>query len=395
MLILSGDIGGTNTRLQLTEYYKNQKFDVLHRQNFSNANFKSFPEILNAFALGSDLSLKKIDQACFAVAGPISDGKVQFTNLPWFIEESRLEAELNLKSVKLINDFEAIGYGIQTLSSENMSHLQTGNPQKEGPISIIGAGTGLGVALLHTIKISGKTKTQPLVTATEGGHVDFAPTDDSQMQLLSYLRKKHHRVSVERVLSGPGLTSIYKFCRDFPLYNQQENSNLKFLVHNAADPAADILHYAVKEGDPISLRAMDIFIKCYGAVCGNLALTTLPRGGLYIVGGIAPKILSLLQDGRFLDSFLDKGRMTNLLKEIPVRVVLDAHIGLQGAANYGYQLTQIGRSNSLESPPRVSEKVRGKNVKGLTSENSDQSQTTSTTRKKSMHPQLHYEEKLP
>jgi glucokinase len=353
MLILSGDIGGTNTRLQLTEYSKNNQFKLLHRQNFLNSNFKNFPEILEVFTQHSKLPLKDIEQTCLAVAGPISEGKVQFTNLPWFIEESRLEIELNLKNVKLINDFEAIGYGIQTLSPEHIVNLQPGIAKKDGPISIIGAGTGLGVALLHTYE------KMDLVTATEGGHVDFAPTDESQMQLLSYLRKKHHRVSVERVLSGPGLTSIYKFCRDFPLYNQQENADLKFLVHNAADPAADILHYAVQEGDPISLRSIDIFIKCYGAVCGNLALTTLPKGGLYVVGGIAPKIISLLQDGRFLESFLDKGRMTNLLKEIPVQVVLDAHIGLQGAANYGYQLG-------------VKAKARKKNAKGHTPTNSDQ-----------------------
>ena len=349
MLVLSGDIGGTNTRLQLTEYSRNNKFNVLHRQNFSNANFKSLSEILQAFAKHTDLSLEKlekINQVCFAVAGPISEGKVQFTNLPWFVEETQLKAELNLQNVKLINDFEAIAYGIRTLSPQNIRCLQPGLPQKDSPISIIGAGTGLGVALVHNT----------IVTPTEGGHVDFAPTDESQMQLLAYLRKQHHRVSVERVLSGPGLTNIYKCCRNFPLYNQQENPNLKFLIQNAAAPAADILHYAVNEGDPISLRSMDIFIKCYGSVAGNLALTTLPRGGLYIVGGIAPKILSLLEDGRFLDSFLDKGRMTHLLKEIPIQVVLDSHVGLQGAANYGYQLG-------------VNEKARGKHAKGLTSEN--------------------------
>ncbi len=356
MLILSGDIGGTNTRLQLTEYshHTNQKFKLLHRQNFLNSHFKNFPEILRAFIEHAHIALKDVEHTCLAVAGPISEGKVQFTNLPWFIEESRLEEELKLKNIKLINDFEAVGYGIQTLAPENIVTLQTGHVAQNGPISIIGAGTGLGVALLHI------HEKNALVTPTEGGHVDFAPTDESQMQLLSYLRKKHHRVSVERVLSGPGLTSIYKFCRDFPLYNQQENPELKFLVHNAADPAADILQYAVQKGDPICLRSIDIFIKCYGAVCGNLALTTLPKGGLYVVGGIAPKIISLLQDGRFLESFLDKGRMTQLLKEIPVHVVLDAHIGLQGAANYGYQLG-------------VKEKARGKNAKGHTPENSHQS----------------------
>ncbi len=356
MRILSGDIGGSNSRLQLTEYETASKFHILHRQHFSNVSFKNFSDVLSTFLKETDPPLAKIHQACFAVAGPILEGKVKCTNLPWVLEEQALQKNLNLKHVKLINDFEAVGYGISTLLPENKVCLQAGKVVAEGPISIIGAGTGLGVALIHSCQ------GYRVVTPTEGGHVDFAPTDEDQMQLLNYLRKKHHRVSVERVLSGLGIHSIYRFCREFPLYNQQENPELKFLVHNANDPAADILHYAIHEGDPISLRSVDIFIKCYGSVSGNLALTTLPRGGLFIVGGIAPKILNLLQEGRFLANFLDKGRMSNLLKEIPIHVVLDSHIGLQGAANYGYQF-------------RLNLQTRGRHATGLTSKNLDQSET--------------------
>jgi glucokinase len=330
MLILSCDIGGTNSRLQLTRYSNRLEFEVLHREHFANSDFQSFLQVLSAFLKEKPLTTK-IECACFAVAGPILNGKVQCTNLPWFLDEADLTQELGF-TVKLMNDFEAIGYGLSTLASDNVLSLQPGKRDPEGPISLIGAGTGLGIALVHSYQ------GHSIVTPTEGGHVDFSPTDDEQMQLLSYLRKKHHRVSVERILSGPGLSNVYKFCREFPLYNQQENPQLKFLMHHAADPAADILRYATQEGDPISLRTIDIFIKCYGAASGNLALTTLPRGGLFIVGGIAPKILPLLQDGRFLDSFLDKGRMSSLLKDIPIQIVLDPYIGLQGATNYGYQI---------------------------------------------------------
>ena len=331
-LVLSGDIGGTNTRLQLTQFQSASDFNILTRESYPSGAYRSINEIIATFFKDSNTNASQIDSICFAVAGPIVDGKVKFTNLPWFIDAERLKKDFNTDNLKLINDFEAIGYGIATLDKDGVTPLQAGKPQKTGPISLIGAGTGLGIALVHHLGDIGHS-----VTATEGGHVDFSPNDQSQMELLAYLRKKHHRVSAERVVSGPGIVNIYKYCREYPLYNQQEDAELHYQVHNATDPAAEIMRHATTLGDPMSLRTIDIFIKCYGAISGNLALTTLPTGGLYVVGGIAPKILPLLKDGRFIDSFTDKGRMTKLLKDIPVTVVLDTNIGLQGAANYGFR----------------------------------------------------------
>lgn len=329
MLVLSGDIGGTNTRLQLTKFGKGKKFEILTRESYPSGKYRSINEIMEKFFKESKIDASQIDSLCFAVAGPIADGKVKFTNLPWFIDAARLKKDFGIEKLSLINDFEAIGYGISTLTKDSVCTLQAGKPHPQGPVSLIGAGTGLGIALVHNVNDS------HIVTATEGGHVDFSPNDQSQVELLAYLRKKHHRVSAERVVSGLGIVNIYKYCRNFPLFNQQEDPELHFLFHNSSDPAAEIMRYATELGDPMSLRAIDIFIKCYGAISGNLALTTLPYGGLYVVGGIAPKILPLLKDGRFIGSFSDKGRMTQLLKDIPVFVVLDTNIGLQGAANYG------------------------------------------------------------
>ncbi|MCF6807770.1 glucokinase [Thiotrichales bacterium 19S9-12] len=341
MLILSGDIGGTNTRLMLAEFKKStakkqlsfmSQLNVIFNKTYHSADYKSLNKVIDLFLDDAKAKDKSIYSATFAVAGPIVDGSVQFTNLPWLVKEDELKETLDTDKVKLINDFEAIGYGIETLESKDLHTLQKGHTDPNNLVAVIGAGTGLGITFLY------QDGNHPRVQPTEGGHQDFAPVDDEQVQLLQYLRKKLHRVSVERFASGPGLVNIYRYVTDNPLYNQKESPELKRAIYLSDNPAAEIANYAHNHGDPMALRAIDIFIKIYGAVAGNLALTTLPKKGLYIVGGIAPKLLSQLNDGRFINAFCDKGRMDSLVKTIPVHVVLNTDVGIQGATIYASRL---------------------------------------------------------
>lgn len=328
MLILSGDVGGTKTRLQLTEFKDQQHFKVIAREQYLNQDYPSFTAIVTHFLAQNKTIPADIKATCFAVAGPIIHGTVKFTNLPWYVDEQKLREDLGFASVKLINDFEAIGYGIDTLKKEEIHTVQEGEFVKEKTRAIIGAGTGLGVG------ISVFDGQHFYVIPTEGGHVDFAPTDDTQIALLLYLRKKLHRVSIERLVSGQGLVNIYNFVREHPLSNEQENPTLKLALFKTDDAPAIISEYAIQHHDPMAARALDLFIRIYGACTGNLALTTLPYSGIYIVGGIAPKLLPQLIDGRFLRAYNDKGRMSNLLSTLPIYIVLDTQIGLQGAANF-------------------------------------------------------------
>jgi glucokinase len=332
MIVLSGDIGGTNTRLQLTRCENPLHLQVIARETYANASHTSFSEIIQKFIKDTGNQQAEIVSACFAVAGPIVNGTVKFTNLPWFIEEQKLKAELKLDKVKLINDFQAVGYGIEILSPEDVYVLQEGHYQINQVKAIIGAGTGLGMGMMHW---EGKMYE---VIPTEGGHVDFAPTTDMQMQLLQYLRKKYHRVSVERLVSGPGIINLYSFVKDNPLPLERENPELHFALHSNEDTAATISKYAIEHKDPMAMRALELFIQIYGAAAGNLALTTLPYSGLYIAGGIAPKLLDQFTNGCFLEAYSDKGRLSNLLKEIPIYIVLNTHVGLLGAATYAARM---------------------------------------------------------
>lgn len=332
-MLLSGDIGGTNTRLLISEMSNNAKPTVIASQTYRSADHVSFTKIVQKFLVDQGIAANKIKAACFAAAGPIINGTVKFTNLPWFVDSYRLAKELGLDTVELINDFQANALGVQVLEKEQLYCIQQGKFRDKQPIAVIGAGTGLGVAILAW------SEDRYAVMPTEGGHVDFAPVDNDQMELLKYLQRRHHRVSAERIVSGYGLVNIYHFVRDNPLYNEQENQELRHALFNTDDQAALISEYAVRYCDPMALRALDIFIRAYGAVAGNLALSTLCYSGLYIVGGIAPKLRAQMNDGRFIDLFTDKGRMSGLLQDIPVHVVLDGNVGQLGAALYAHRLT--------------------------------------------------------
>jgi glucokinase len=334
MHILSGDIGGTKARFQLSNY-ENGDLQCIGMKRYSSHEYNNIIAFIEHFMNELGESISCIEAACFAVAGPILNGCVQLTNLPWSISESRVSKALNINTVRLLNDFCAAGYGVSTLSNDQLCTLQSGNFQQDAPKAIIGAGTGLGVAVItHSDEHGYK------VISTEGGHVDFAPTDDVQMELLAYLRKKYHRVSSERVLSGRGLVNIYRFVRDSFIFSETENSDLRYQI-TVGDPAAVIYKFAAEHQDPLALKALKIFTHVYAAQVGNLALTILPFGGLYIAGGIAPKILPELTSDIFYKRFLDKGRMSKLLTHVPLHIVLDPSVELKGAAMYVAQLVSF------------------------------------------------------
>lgn len=330
MLVLASDIGGTTTRMQITDFTDEGKTQEVKQVYYNNSDYDNFTDILETFLSLINLNQTKIAAVCLSVAGPINEGEVKCTNLSWIIKIDEIKKRLKIDHVTLINDFVAIGYGVETLKPQDLCVLQAGRPQAGGVKACLGAGTGLGVGF--TTYNRGVPKVYP----TEGGHVDFAPTDDIQVELLKSLRQKYHRVSFERVLSGPGLINIYCFVRSYKGFREKENPNLALLINGKKqiDLPALITEYAIRHSDPLALRALNIFIRIYGAVAGNLALTTLPFGGLYIASGIAPKLLSLINSEQFLEAFSDKGRMSDLIKEIPLYVVLNKNIGLQGAALY-------------------------------------------------------------
>ena len=276
--------------------------------------------------------------ACFAIAGPVVNNTCNLTNLHWVLDTQRLEMDLDIPKVSLLNDFAANSFGILGLKDFDVHTLQAGESREDAPIAVIGAGTGLGEAFL----IPQGKKYQ--IFASEGGHTDFAPRNDLETQLLKYLQVKLNvkHISVERVVSGQGITSIYQFLRDtnFAPESPEISEKIKFWEQEqkkTIDPAAIISQAAFKQSDRLCEKAIEIFIEAYGAETGNLALKLLSYGGIYIAGGIAGKILPLMQDGRFLDTFKDKGRVSPLIEEIPVHIVLNPQVGLVGSVLYGLQ----------------------------------------------------------
>lgn len=334
MIVLAGDIGGTHSRMQVVEFV-DDSFKVLKVAHYLNTNYSSLVDVIDVFLLENAIDRGQVESACVAVPGPIVGGTVKFTNIPWVIDVDDIKRKLQIEKAALINDFSAIGYGLETLKEADVHVIQDVKPREGAIKAFIGAGTGLGVGFMS--QKNGYYNVYP----TEGGHVDFAPTDDVQIELLKYLRKKYHRVSFERVLSGQGLINIYHFVRDNRIFGEEENTALRFIIESkkkGTDIAAAVSEYAIKHKDIMAMRAMDIFIRVYGAAVGNLALTTLPYGGLFIVGGIAPKLISQLEGGVFMEMFRDKGRVSNLFKDIPLCIVKNTDVGLNGSAVYAKRI---------------------------------------------------------
>lgn len=335
--LLAGDIGGTKTILRLVVVEQAILTPSYEKEYVSNA----YPDLVplvqtfleEAKAQGSLPGMPT--RACFAIAGPVINNTSKLTNLTWNLDGDRLAHELKLESVDLINDFEAVGYGVLGLAPEDVHTLQSGLHDNQAPIAIIGAGTGLGQGFV--IPLETKSKIFP----SEGGHADFAPRSELEFQLLKYLLDKHQitRVSVERVVSGQGIVAIYQFLRDLGM--GQESPELADIVSTwekeagrtkTVDPAAAISKAAQVDEDSLAVQTMNLFVSAYGAEAGNLALKLLPYGGLYIAGGIAAKNLPLMKKDTFLDGFIHKGRMRGLLEDIPVHIVLNPQVGLIGAA---------------------------------------------------------------
>lgn len=325
MTVLACDLGGTNTRLLLTRWDGNS-FQALNEHFYPSADYDGLAPILQDF-------LSKLDQAarprsaCIALAGPVNnsgDGqRARVTNLPWTLDSAALQDATGIEKVHLINDFQAVGYGLATLERDDLITLQTGEASADAPRALIGAGTGLGEGIV--LPQDGGVR----VLASEGGHVDFAPTDELQSALLEFSRTECGRVSYEQLLSGPGLARIFRFMCSRP--GATPGDALRQAAE-AGDPAAAVSEHALAGSDPLAVETLELFVRIYGAQAGNLALTCLARGGVYVAGGIAPRILPFLQRDIFLEAFHAKGKMAELMKRFPVHVVVNDRVGLQGAA---------------------------------------------------------------
>jgi glucokinase len=320
-VILVGDIGGTNTHLAVLEVVKG-RFSFLAEETFSSREELSLETALRKFL---SKPIHPITQACFGVAGPVRGGRCEATNLPWVIDSQNIALQLNLPRVGLINDLEAKGYGIAALETKDFEVLNQGTHDPQGNRAVISAGTGLGEAGLFW----DDTEYRPF--ASEGGHADFAPRNHLEMELLDYLLKRHSRVSAERVISGQGLYNIYQFLKDT---GRAEEPTWLVDQMRHKDPPAVITENALGERSLLCMQALDIFVSLYGAEAGNLALKVMATGGVYVGGGIAPKIIPKLREPVFMNAFTAKGRMRPLLQATPVRVILNQRTALLGAARY-------------------------------------------------------------
>src|SRR6267378_5355294 len=321
-MILSGEIGATRTRLAAFETEGNSLRRVVEKLYMSQEH-GGLPAIITDFIRTEGIP---VQSACFGVAGPVKRGRSKISNLPWTIDAGELAKQLKLKAVGLINDLEAYAYGIDALDSTDFVTLNDGSEDEEGNRAVISARTGLGTAGLYWDGF----RHHPF--ACEGGHADFAPRNSLEMELLAYLQKKYGRVSCERILSGPGIRNIYDFLRDTRRADEPEE--LQEQMSQAPDPPALISKLAAEGKTPICDQTMSLFVAIYGAETGNCALYFMSTGGIFIGGSIAAKNVPKMKDPAFIKSFLDKGRMTPLLKQMRVKIVLNDDTGIIGAARY-------------------------------------------------------------
>ena len=322
---LAGDIGGTKTRLAVIEVNGTQ-VRIEREADYSSRDYARFADLLGDFLADAEPSR----YAAFGVAGPVRGRVVQTTNLPWHIDADALQRQFGLAHCTLLNDLEATAYGLPALGADDLLTLQAGAPDAGGNAAVIAAGTGLGEAGLFW---DGQCH-HPF--ATEGGHASFSPGDELEMSLLRYLQQRYQHISWERVVSGMGLLSLHEF---LCLYHRVAAPQWLAEEMQSGDAAAAIASAALSGRDKICIETLDWFVRLYGAEAGNLALKVMSKGGLYLGGGIAPKILPLLQDGAFLDAFLNKGRMRPLLEAMPLKVILNDRAALFGAALRAAQLT--------------------------------------------------------
>lgn len=326
-LFLAGDIGGTKTRLALAEV-AGTKVDIVHEASFPSREYATFEALLEEFLA----SVESPAHGAFGIAGPVQGRVVQTTNLPWRIDADELQARYGF-ACALLNDLEATAGGIPALNESDLLTLQPGTVDACGNAAVIAAGTGLGEAGLYW---DGR-RHRPF--ATEGGHAGFSPGDELEMTFFLYLQQQFGHVSWERVVSGMGLLSLYQF---MCMYRKTEPPRWLADEMRDGDAAAAISNAALAGRDELCVETLQRFVRLYGAEAGNLALKIMSRGGLYLGGGIAPRILPLLRDGAFIEAFLNKGRMRPLLEAMPVRVILNDRAALLGAALRAQQLARDG-----------------------------------------------------
>jgi glucokinase len=319
VIVLAGDVGGTKTNLALYDKRGSGLIPV-RETSLQSRQFDSLEAAIQRFLEGGPR--QAVDAACLGVAGPVVEGRCVATNLPWIIDEQILSRAIPAAKVRLLNDLEAAGHGVLVLPANELRSLQAGVP-KRGSMAIIAAGTGLGEAMIV------REGERRVVIATEGGHTDFAPRGDLEEDLLKYLRKEFGRVSVERILAGPGFFNLYRFLRDTGWAKESPEVADKV---RSGDPAAVITSRAGSDGDPLCVKAVEMFVSIYGAEAGNLALKTLAVGGVVVAGGIAPRIIDWMTTGTFMTAFKDKGRLSPLMDGIPVQVALNPKAPLLGAA---------------------------------------------------------------
>jgi glucokinase len=321
-MLLAGDIGGTKTLLGL--------FDValprpgaIAVESFTTLEHDDLASIVRAFISDRVQAGARIEAACFGVAGPVIDNAAQLTNVPWRIEGRRIAESFAVDQVDLLNDLEAMAYGVTVLNTSEVHVLQDGEPARSGNIGLIAAGTGLGIAMLH--QVDGRY----VPVASEGGHADFAARTDREISLLRWLTGRYGRAEVEAVVSGRGLLNIYQVTHVTPCASVPDLAN--------PDAAAQITAAGLDGGCPGCVEALEVFVEAYGAEAGNLAVRTVSTGGMFVGGGIAAKILPALTRGRFVRAFRSKAPLDALLGSMPVKVILNPQTGLLGAAVYACQ----------------------------------------------------------
>jgi len=322
-MILAGDVGGTKTILALFET-EGDDLECLKKEQFSSAHYPTFTELLASFL--TDVGCAQITAVCIGVAGIVVDGRCETTNLPWVLSSKEIGERVNSQNVWLLNDLEATAWGLLDLPAHNFVELNPDVQPKQGNIAVVAAGTGLGEAI---IAWDGSTHH---VLASEGGHADFAPTNEQEIALLKYMLEKYpEHISCERLISGEGLVNIYRFLKHI----NYAPTNMETEQHmTERDHAAVIGEAGVAGSDALCVEALKLFCRLYGSEAGNLALKCLPYGGVYLAGGIGAKILPVLQQGDFMRGFLAKGRCRPVLQKISVKVCTNPEVALLGALSY-------------------------------------------------------------
>ncbi len=329
-MILAGDVGATKTNLGLFSS-DNGRPELIAEKTFRSTQFQGLMPMLDQFVPDRE----RISAACFGVAGPIVGGKAEVTNLEWLLNARELASQLHIDHVFLINDLVATAYGLRSLGPEDFALLNRGRGDVTGNAALISAGTGLGECILYW---DGQ---RHVPIPSEAGHTDFTPHDELTLDLARYVRKKYGFASTEHVISGPGLLNIYAFLKETGL--EKESPSIAGRLSDG-DPVAVIAQAAMDGECSLCVRALNVLLESYGAEAGNLALRTLALGGIYVGGGVAVKIRRKMEDGTFMRAFCNKDKLSSVLAEIPVRLILNQKAPLLGAAHYGLRQEEMRKA---------------------------------------------------